>query len=448
MNMTCIKNIFIVLITLFFAGCSNEAMETLQKDGELIVLTRNAPTTLYEGRNGQDGPEHALVTRFAEDHGLKVRYKIFNSVDEIIKAIQNNEGHIAAAGLTHTKRRLKKEFIFGPAYYEVQQQVVCRRNHIDLPKTPADLVGLKITIIENSSYKETLKNIRRKYPDLEWVTDDQNDTEQLLDMVWKKKIDCTLADSNIVSINRRYHPELVVAFNIGEKQAMSWLIAPKWEDLDSVLDDWFDEINEDGFLEATIERFYGHVEIFDYVDIRVFLKNIRKRLPGYIDIFKDAAKKHKISWKLLAAQAYQESHWNARAISPTGVRGIMMLTLDTAESVGVESRLDATQSIHGGAKYLRRMIDRIPDEVKDENRIWYALAAYNVGFGHLQDARELAERLGKDPNRWVEFKDVLPLLSQKEYYSTLKHGYARGTEPVRYVQRIRDYRQILDRRFK
>ena len=436
--------IFLISTILFLQACGDTSLEKLQQKGQLIVLTRNAPTTLYEGRDGPAGPEHDLVMKFAEDHGLKVFFRELNSVDEILNTIQNGEGHIAAAGLTHTRGRREEGIIFGPEYQEIQQQVVCRRNAGNLPKSAADLIGLNITIIDNSSYQERLNRFKTDYPELTWQTVTDMDTEQLLEQVWKKQIDCTIADSNIVSINRRYHPELVIAFAIGAPQKMSWILSPKWQGLNDTLEDWFEKISEDSTLATILERYYGHVEIFDYVDMRAFIRRIGTRLPKYINSFKQAGKKYNIPWALLAAQAYQESHWRANAKSPTGVRGIMMLTLNTAKSVGVKSRLDPVQNIHGGAKYLKRMLNRIPEQVTGENRLWYALAAYNVGFGHLKDAMTLAKQLGKDPHQWVELKEVLPLLSQKKYYKNLRYGYARGSEPVTYVQRIRDYRQVLE----
>ena len=170
---------------------------------------------------------------------------------------------------------------------------------------------------------------------------------------------------------------------------------------------------------------------------------MKSRLPRLEALFKKYAAKHDIPWTLLAAQSYQESHWNRRAKSPTGVRGIMMLTLTTAKEMGVESRLDVEQSIMGGAKYLSRLEKRIPDSVEGEDRWWYALAAYNVGMGHLHDARALARDLDLDPDSWLELKGVLPLLSQKKYYKNLKYGYARGAEPVTYVRQIRNYQNIM-----
>jgi membrane-bound lytic murein transglycosylase F len=190
------------------------------------------------------------------------------------------------------------------------------------------------------------------------------------------------------------------------------------------------------------ERHYNVGE-FDYVDMRTFVRRMKSRMPKLVPLFKKAEEKYGIPWTLLAAQAYQESHWNRRAKSPTGVRGIMMLTLTTAKEMGVESRLNAEQSIMGGAKYLSRLEARVPDSVQGEDRWWYALAAYNIGMGHLHDARALADDLDLNPDNWRDLKGVLPLLSQKKYYKKLKYGYARGAEPVSYVRQIRNYQNIL-----
>ena len=185
-------------------------------------------------------------------------------------------------------------------------------------------------------------------------------------------------------------------------------------------------------------------KILSPYDRKMFFKHLRTRFPRYQEHFQDAAQAHDLPWKLLASQAYQESHWNRRARSPTGVRGIMMLTRSTAASLGIRNRLDPMKSIHGGAEYLAIMQKRIPDTVPIPDRRFFALAAYNVGLGHIRDAQTLAVRHSRDPNRWPNIMQVLPLLSQKKYYRSLQYGYARGEEPVTYVQRIRAYQVLLD----
>ena len=239
--------------------------------------------------------------------------------------------------------------------------------------------------------------------------------------------------------------ELVEAFPASELQHLAWVVRPDAGDMAAAMESWLEGFEEQGGLAAVMERYYGHVEIFDYVDLRAYRRRIQSRLPRYRALFEQASKDHDIPWTLLAAQSYQESHWNPKAKSPTGVRGLMMLTQPTAKAMGVDNRLDPAQSVEGGARYLRRMLSRVPESVTGDDRLWLALAAYNVGFGHLRDARVLAERLGRDPDRWHELDQVLPLLAKKQYYRDLRYGYARGSEPVIYVQRIRNYQEILAR---
>lgn len=436
---------FLFLLTpIILVACVSNDVDDLKKQGELIVLTRNAPTTWYQDRDGEAGFEHDLIKSFAKLYDLKVRFKIVDSFDELMAAIQKGDAHIAAAGITKTEYRKENGFSFGPEYQQVEQQIVCRRSKQALPKKVEDLVDRKITVIEGSSYTETLQRLKLKQTNLTWNVISDISTEALLERVWKKELDCTLADSNITKISRRYYPELATTFSASEKESLAWVVAPKWQGLVDNIEDWLEYVKDNGDFAAIEERYYGHIQLYDFVDNRSFVRRIKSRLPKYRKHFERAAQKYKLPWSLLAAQSYQESHWNPYAKSPTGVRGMMMLTLNTAKSVGVVSRIDAVQSIKGGAKYLRKMIKRIPKEVLGEDRIWYALAAYNVGFGHMKDAMSLAKQQGLNPYQWVNLKTILPLLSNKKYYKNLKYGYARGSEPVRYVHRIREYQQVLD----
>jgi len=444
---------WVASVLLLLASCtqdSNEAkpktrsLEEVQQSGKLVVLTRNSPTTTYIDRDGnQAGPEYELVESFAASLNLEVEYRAKISIKEIVDGIENGKADLAAAGLTITGQREAK-FLFGPAYHTVTQQVVCRRDNVQ-PESVAELIGLDIVVIANSSYVERLRFLQQEHPELAWTETSNEDTEQLLRSVWQREIDCTIADSNIVDINRRYFPELIAPFNINHAESLGWMMPAERADLKTAIDAWFGPFRESGKLKALEEKYYGYIEIFDYVDTRKFINRIDKRYPSYQQYFKEAAEKYDLPYLLLSAQGYQESHWRANARSPTGVRGIMMLTLDTAKAMGVNSRLDPKQSIFGGAKYLSQLINkRFSDEVKEPDRTWLALAAYNVGRGHLHDAQSLARKQGLNPYLWSDIKQVLPLLSDKRYYHDLKYGYARGNEPVRYVQRIREYQHILE----
>ena len=140
---------------------------------------------------------------------------------------------------------------------------------------------------------------------------------------------------------------------------------------------------------------------------------------------------------------YQESQWDPDAVSPTGVRGLMMLTEDTANFLDVNDRDDPTQSIFGGALYYSQLFAQLPESIKDPDRGWMALAAYNIGLGHLLDARMLTQEVGGNPNHWLEVRNSLPLLTQARWYSRTRHGYARGYETVNYVGNVRNYYDML-----
>ncbi|NIR60435.1 MAG: membrane-bound lytic murein transglycosylase MltF [Gammaproteobacteria bacterium] len=443
---TSLRRLSWLLTLIAAAGCSpsGQGLEQVKARGELVVLTRNAPTTYYEDRDGRlAGLEYEMASAFAEHLGVKARVRVLDTVEEILTELAAGGGDLAAAGLTRTAGRTEA-YRFGPSYQRVQQQVVCRRGG-PRPDSVEELTEVTLTVVASSSYVERLTRLKQEHPALTWRTTDDLGTEQLLEHVWERELDCTVADSNIVAINRRYFPELVVAFDLTEPQPLAWVFPAESAGLQGAVEEWFGGFAERDRLAALIEKYYGFVRVFDYVDVARFRRRIEGRLPEYAALFKRAAQHHEIDWALLAAQAYQESHWNPRAKSPTGVRGIMMLTQPTARAMGVDSRLDPKASIFAGAKYLARMRGRLPDTVAEPDRTWMALAAYNVGMAHLQDARTLARRLGKNPDVWRELKTILPLLTQKRYYSTLKHGYARGHEPVRYVQRIRNYRDMLER---
>ena len=210
------------------------------------------------------------------------------------------------------------------------------------------------------------------------------------------------------------------------------------------INEFFDKIEQDGTYAKIYEKYYANAEIFDYVDLKKYHRRINTRLPGYRDIIQKTAKEYGFDWRLISAVIYQESHFNPKARSFTGVRGMMQLTLNTAREMGIKNRLDPKQSIMGGVKYLKKLYKRY-DSAKDPDRLLISLASYNVGHGHILDAQKIANQRGLDPNSWSALQEILPLLRYPKYYKETRYGYCRGTEPVRYVNRILTYYDILKR---
>jgi membrane-bound lytic murein transglycosylase F len=417
------------------------SLERIKSRGELIIITTNTPTTYYFDRDNQlVGPEYDMTQAFAASLQVDVVYKVYDSVAEVLQALRDHEGDIAAAGLTVTDGR-KIEFSFSSSYQKTNEYLVCHRN-VKQIRDKEDLKTVDIVIAAGSSYVESIK----AYPDAKWTAVDNISTVGLIEQVASKKTECTISDSTLYNIERRYHTEIQKKYTLAKESDLAWVVNKHNDDLLQAINDWFETYKDNNDLAYILEKYYGFVQIFDYVDTHKFLSRSKTRLPQYKDFFIDAANKNDISPSLLASQSYQESHWNRKAKSPTGVRGIMMLTQPVAKSLGVTNRLHAEQNIYAGAKFQAKM-KKMVEHVDEPGRSWLALAAYNVGRGHFRDAQSLARKLGKNPDHWHDMKEVLPLLAQKKYYKDLRYGYARGNEPVRYVTRIRNYDSLLNEHF-
>lgn len=432
------------MLGLFLTFCSRQetVLERVREAGELRFITRNAPTTYYQGVDGPTGLEHDLVSRFARTLGVSARPVVVPSNYAAISALERGEGELVASSLAVTPR-LKRRVHFGPIYQRTTQQVVYRGGS-RRPRSAADLVGRDLEVAADSPAVARLADLARTYPGLSWRENREAGTEGILALVWQQLVDCTVANSNEVVLTRRYYPELRVGFDLGPELSLAWAFPRDSDDslyLAAIY--FFNRLHKSGELARIMERHYGHVTSFDYVGIRKMLRHIRERLPRYRAFFEEAARRNGFDWRLLAAIGYQESHWRPAAVSPTGVRGIMMLTQATARQMGVKDRKDPEQSIAGGARYLRRVKARIPSHIPEPDRTWFALAAYNLGYGHVQDARRLARKAGRNPDRWLDVRSYLELLGQESWYRKTRYGYAQGAGAVRYVENVRRYVDML-----
>lgn len=418
-----------------------QGIEAVRESGKLVVLTRLAPTTWYEGADGLTGFEYEMMQRLGKSLGVEVEFRIYDTEQGLMEALAARKGHLAAAGLAVTEAR-KAAFAIGPDYESVRQLLACRRA-VETPRKPSQIKDLRLVASLGSPAAEALAAAVGKIEGVSFEQRSQS-TEELLARVAAGDFDCVAADSLVFKVANPYHPELVQAFDLTGDMPIAWVLAPGSEDLKDHLRAWFAGTRKSGALAALQRRFFGFLPLFDYVDLRAFTRAVDERLPDYEKLIRRAARENNLSWQLLAAVAYQESHWNPDARSPTGVRGFMMLTQQTAEQLGVENRLDTAESIAAGARYLADIKKKLPPSVEEPDRTWFALAAWNLGLGHVYDARALATRLGRNRDSWSDLRRVLPLLSNAAYAGTLKHGSARGGQAVHFVQQVRTYMHILD----
>ena len=453
-----------LLSLLLFSGCQKNEDDTntrtvieptsSSKRKVITFVTLNSPNTYYvDGNREFAGLEYDLAKLFVNELGNDTQLKLIvaNNINQVITTITKHKADIAAADVTITKSR-EGIIDFSTPYQDVQQLVVYNIDKIKEeqkkpPKKLSDLVGLNITLPASSSFVERITKLQKATePGLMWEERLHVGSEQLLQELARGEIDYTIADSHLISIMQNYYPTLGVAFAIGEPEKIAWAM-PKGSnpELQKKVNAFFTKIKKNGTLRNLIDRYHGNVKRLKPVDIKTFIIRSTTLLPKYKRLFQQAQEITGLDWRLIAAISYQESHWDTYNTSPTNVRGLMMLTEDTADLMKVTDRLDPKQSIPAGAKYINLLKETIPERVPEPDRTYMALAAYNIGYAHVEDARVLAQRLKLDPNRWADVKKTLSLLNDPNYYTNAKYGYCGCGQPVIFVESIRSYYNILER---
>ncbi len=417
---------------------------------ELVVATRRGTAIYHVNPDGSlSGLETDLVRHFAEEQKKNVRFVVLDSLAEVRWALYSRRAHFAAAGLIDDPRWRSDARFTGP-YRRVTPQLVYSIRHHSKPDDLDSLEEGTLAVLADSTHAELLERQRRRDGGRLRVQKVSNrlDPVDLLAKVDAGEIAYAVADSDAVQLAQQYYPSLGVAFALGQPQRLCWAFPLGREDaLFHRATSFFARISGNGELTRWSEHYFGHLGILGYQDVEGLLQRRLTLLPRFVSLFKRAQVISGLDWRLLAALSYQESKWNPQATSMTGVRGIMMLTADTADSLGVGNRLDPAEAIPAAARYLSQLVDALPARIQQPDRLWLALAAYNVGAGHLEDARVLAQRQGLNPGSWMDVKHMLPSLSDPSVFGDLKAGYARGGEPVNFVDSVRGYYDIL-RRFE
>lgn len=417
-------------------------LEEIQQTGELRVVTRNSPTAYDLDGNAPQGPDYELLRGFAEELGVRLRLLVVDRHAEVLPALTTGRAHVAAAGLTIDPES-ERVVDFGPVYQQITEHLVYREGH-RRPDNLTQIGDKRLEVPAGSNYARTLAQAQARIPELVWTENPHLGQRDLLNQVASGELDYTLVKSDMFALYRSFMPELRVAFNVAEGQSVAWAF-PKRNDssLRQAATDYFARIRASGELHRSMDHHYGHMARPNHLRTKHFVRDIRTRLPVYRKHFKAVAREYGLDWRLLAAIGYQESRWDPEAVSPTGVRGLMMLTEDTAARVGVDDRTDAVQSIRGGARYLADILSRLPEDVVEPDRTAFALATYNIGLGHLLDARRLAQERGTDRNRWLYVRPMIRQLADPAVAARTRYGRARGGETVWFVDNVQGYFNVL-----
>lgn len=431
------------LVLACLAGCDKPAptLDVIRAGGELRIATLVSGTTYYEGPHGPVGFEHDLATRFAAWLGLRPRFVVADSYADLRRLLDTNKAHVAAALLT-VGRPGDPRLRYGPTYAIARVLVVHRRGRV-APRTVDDLRELRGAALGGRAMRELIERELPPSEGFQWTLRQDAAADGLLQDVDEGRLDYAIVTAFDFDSARTYYPELLSLLELGAPQAVAWLYRPGIDDsLGRAQLEFLRALRATGELAALEARYFAHGGDFDYVASRALLRHYDERLPRFRDEFIATAAQTGLDWTLIAAIAYQESRWQEDARSPTGVRGLMMLTRTTAKAYGVD-RLDGAESIRGGALYLADMLARLPERIREPDRTWLALAAYNIGFGHLEDARVLTARAGRNPDRWADVREFLPRLASKKWARRTRHGYARGYQAVHFVDSTRRYYDVL-----
>jgi peptidoglycan lytic transglycosylase F len=435
-----------LLAVLSLAGCLPDtpppALEEIRSRGELRVVTINSPTSYYLGTHGAEGLEFALTREFAKQLGVTLVITPVASQAAMQAELAANKADIAAAQLTADPTWL---FVGDAAepYEQIEQLVVYRRGETR-PRGTLQIEQSRLAVRSGSPQEHILQKLKSTVaPNLDWVATAPSSADPLED-VDSGQANYGIVDSREYSFARHLYPNVSVGFSLPSSRPAQWVVRKHAPDLLAKVNSFFRSVKSSGEFGKLSAQASGDARKFEYLESMRFQEHIAERLGAFRKWFEEAAAKTGIDWRLLAAIGYQESKWDPKAESADGALGVMMLTADTAEAMGCTDRTDPRQNIFAGARYFAEVRDKIPARIPEPDRTWLAVASYNVGFGHLEDARVLAQSRGKDPDLWTDVREHLPLLAQERWYIKAKRGYARGWEPVQFVDRVQRFLTLLE----
>ncbi len=416
------------------------ALEQIRTRGELRVVTLNLPTCYYIGPKGPTGLEYDLANDFAHELGVKLKIIVAPDEAALREAIASGQADIAAAQITANSAWRAVGEAAHP-YAQVPQLVIYRSGE-PAPQGLPQLQYTKLVVRADSPQEQVLQQLRLVAPFLQWEPTSQGSTP--LQDVADGEVGYAVADARAYEYARHLYPDVRVAFALPQRRPIQWIVRPGAPELVHAVNRYFAALRHSGALARLMAHDSGDTGTIHYEQSRLFELYSVQRLPRYREWFKQAAARYHLDWRLLAAIGFQESRWNPAAISSTGAAGVMMLTSDTAAEMGVEDRADAEASIFAGARYLAQVFKMIPQHIPQPDRTWFAVASYNVGFGHVEDARVLAQKMGKNPDSWTAVSAVLPLLTIPRWYAQTQYGYAQGWQPVEYVSHVREFLHLLE----
>ncbi len=465
---------------LFLTAAGPPPLRPPAEAGELVVMIRPGPVTYFPGPDGTNvGFDADLARRFAAERKLTLRFVTVDSTAQLIAAVARGQAHIGAGGLfrprepapspvaptaasparpaapapppsltssppvgTQTDPDAAGKVLWSAGYHPVEPVLIYNSDGYK-PAGWRDLAGETVGYQAGMGLDPDVAALAADHPEVRFHGLDLPSPAGIFAQVSAGTLGYAIVGSLAAAVARNVYLDYEVAFPVGAQREVAWIVAPRFPELLADLDRFLARAKRDGFVRRLAERYLPDARTFQRVDASAFQERIRSQLPQWKAMFGDAQEHSGIEWRLLAAIAYQESKWDPYAVSETGVRGFMQITEETARHLGIADLLDPAQNVLGAARYLRDLKAKLPARIVEPDRTWLALAAFNIGLGHLEDARVLAQKQKLNPDHWSDVRKTLPLLALPEYHAEARNGYARGGMPVAFVDRVRAYYDIL-----
>ncbi len=443
----------VALLLGLVAGCDapQKVPAAAPAEPSLVVLARPGPGSWFFGPDGSPaGFEYDLIARFAREQQLTLRTVTDDSAVSLIAAVAGNEAQIGVGGLFRPTRPREGDqpgeanVLWSRGIVDDEPVVIYNADGFK-PRDWRDLAGADVAYLEGIGMNDTLATIRADHPEIHWRAIDAPTADALIAQVDDARVNYAVVMASDAALARNVFVGFDVAFPTGLRRELAWALPPGQAALREKLDAFITRERNAGAIAALRDRYFAPARGLGRPDAGALHDRVASVLPRYKRYFQEAQDVTGLDWRLVAAIAYQESQWDPDATSETGVRGMMQFTTDTAKHLGLADRLDPGASIVAAARYVRDLKDKLPARIAEPDRTWFALAAFNIGLGHLEDARVLAQRQKLDPDSWSAVRKTLPLLADPEYYNTARLGYARGGMPVAFVDRVRSYYDILTR---
>ncbi len=435
----------VLVATLVAAACGPSTLPPPEADRTLVVAVLPGPASWFPGPDREPrGLDHDLLARFAAEHQWKLKVVTAVSPADVIAKVAAGAVHVGAGGLfPHLDAKVAGDRVMWTIPYCDVEPVVIHPIDGFAPRDLDDLAGARVAYRADSGIDVSLARTRAAHPEIRWEAVELASPQALITQVDQGRIDFAVVESNEAAVARHAHLDFAIALRAGESRGLAWAVPTGRTALRDAIDAYFAKAGSDGSLAQLVNLYLGPARDYGRSGADALVEKIRTVLPQYRRAFQEAQDATGIEWRLLAAIAWQESQWDPLATSETGVRGFMQLTEQTAQHLGVIDRLDARASILAAARYFADLKAKLPARIAEPDRTWIALAAFNLGFGHVEDARVLAQKRGLNPDRWNDVRQALPLLAEPEHHEQTKLGYARGGMPVAFVDKVRGFYDVL-----